>query len=295
MSTPKRHHYLPKFYLNYFTDDFDKFWVYDRQRNEYRIQTPINTAAINNYYSIKDKNEKKNNEIEQMFSSIERDVKPIIDKLAFCEKINLNEKSKLAIFIATLEMRTPAFEKDYNYAFEKTMNKILKMHHSESQDTLEFMKKHDVKIVPNRNLSLQAMMDQLNEVAHFFMQMDWVVFLHNKKTFFVTCDNPFFLYPPVDFPKQSFYGYGLLTPGASKYIPLTAKTAITMYDVRSDKKAGNVFYKMIDDRKSVRLMNCDIAANTERFLIGKDKGMLERIVKITKIDTYKKSRNIQVS
>jgi len=63
MAAPKRHHYLPRFYLKRFAQA-GKLWVYDRQEDKYRHQTPQNTAVIGNYYSFTTPTGEKNTDLE---------------------------------------------------------------------------------------------------------------------------------------------------------------------------------------------------------------------------------------
>lgn len=53
MSNPKRHHYLPAFYLDGFCRD-GVLCVFDRERHEYRIQQPKDTAVQGYYYAVTD-------------------------------------------------------------------------------------------------------------------------------------------------------------------------------------------------------------------------------------------------
>ena len=81
MTLPKRHHYLPQFYLKGFCRN-EHLWVYDREKNEIRRQTPINTAIQTHYYSFENKDGEKNTEIESFLSEIEGLTKPILGKIS---------------------------------------------------------------------------------------------------------------------------------------------------------------------------------------------------------------------
>ena len=80
MPKPKRHHYLPQFYLNGFCTN-GRLWIYDRTENNFRCQTPINTGVIKDYYTFLDEEENKDTKIEEMLSKVEGDTKPVIDKI----------------------------------------------------------------------------------------------------------------------------------------------------------------------------------------------------------------------
>ena len=97
MSTPKRHHYLPQFYLENFCQN-DGFWVFDREKNEFRQQTPKNTALKSHYYSAEDQDGAKHTEIELLLSRIEGHAKLVIAKLHARDTISKDEKKELAIW-----------------------------------------------------------------------------------------------------------------------------------------------------------------------------------------------------
>jgi hypothetical protein len=50
---PKRHHFLPQFYLEGFARD-GLVALFDREKNEIRLQQPLNTAVIGHFYTLKD-------------------------------------------------------------------------------------------------------------------------------------------------------------------------------------------------------------------------------------------------
>jgi hypothetical protein len=62
-ANPKRHHFLPEFYLNGFARD-GLLWLYDRGRKQYRRQTPHNTAIIGHYYTFENEKGEKDYSVE---------------------------------------------------------------------------------------------------------------------------------------------------------------------------------------------------------------------------------------
>ena len=74
-------------------------------------------------------------------------------------------------------------------------------------------------------------------------------------------------------------------PGVKKIIHLTQKVCLVIYD-----KGDNIENKDIPSRK-VEEINSYITRNCDRFLISRDKVLLEKLIKITNIDKTKtKSR-----
>lgn len=306
LSNPKRHHYLPIFYLiNFCEKGF--LWVYDRNKNEYREQAPINTAIQKKYYSFIGRDDKEHFEIEnEVLSNIESDTKPIIDKINNKEIISLYEKIILAIFISFLHLRTPGFEKEINEIFEKFIKifakycfpteeytkKIIKkaVSNNKQKDVspkklMDFVNKENYKVKVHRDFSLKMMYNLAQELPIDLIQMDWQFCYSPKKSSFVTSDNPFVLIPSCNYKKEGVCGLGIRVPGVKKIIPLTQKVCLVIYD-----KGDNIENKDIPSRE-VEEINSYITKNCDRFLISRDKVLLEKLIKITNIDKTKtKSR-----
>ncbi len=105
--TKSLHHYLPQMLLEYFKEE-NIVWVYDRKRDQFRKQSPKNTALERSFYTFMDKKGKAHDAIEKMFAEIEGHAKPIIYKIHNGDyAITQQEKMDLATFIAALYVRVP--------------------------------------------------------------------------------------------------------------------------------------------------------------------------------------------
>jgi hypothetical protein len=81
---PKRHHYVPQFYLRYFSlsppDSPRAFWVYDKAGGPPRQQTPVNTAVETHFYSVDASGVGRDDRAERAFAMLESAAKPILDR-----------------------------------------------------------------------------------------------------------------------------------------------------------------------------------------------------------------------
>ena len=308
MSTPKRHHYLPIFYLEKFSKN-NILSVFDRELNAYRERPPISTAVKKHYYTIKDDEGNKNVEIEKFLSQIEGDAKPIIAKLEKNENISEEDKERLSVFISFLINRVPDFEKSTNkfvekivemtgnmmFCDEKRTKSVIDQYEQETgkkmdispEELFEFHKDGDFKYIIHRNFSLEMMRNTSLEIAHYFKQMNWILFHAPHITSFITTDNPFALIPP-DNHKNSIYGTGIATPGAKKIVPLTQSLCLMMLDHGTLTKHKDI------DRKLVKEINIKIAWFADRFVIGRDEALVKRIVKTIKLDQWKYPGRVRV-
>ncbi len=103
----KRHHYIPRAYLNFFTDRDGKVFIHLKDEPEKIIhQTPDNTGFHKYFYSqpLPDGG-RDNNTLEGFFSKIEDKWPPLVERLQRCEPINLTD---LYEFIGLQRARVPA-------------------------------------------------------------------------------------------------------------------------------------------------------------------------------------------
>jgi hypothetical protein len=292
MTSPKRHHYLPEFYLNYFTDKNGQFWVYHKDTNKFIIQTPINTAVNSYRYTwVKDKGE-KDNKIEELLASIESDTKPLFEKLDSSLVIENEEKYKLAIFIAFQQTRVPFFQKQTDELKDKMMKDIMKLQFNSVERTksilkeLEKQKGENIDVNPeemykyirddkysiefSKEEYLMTMLTLSEKTALYFLQMNWVFIFAPEGTGFIISDNPFNIVPSTDYNQN--YGIGIITSGAQKIIPLTSKVLLSIHD------KGDLILKVKMNKKQIRTLNIITATNSDKIIVSKNKEQLENIL-----------------
>ncbi len=292
MSTPKRHHYLPQFYLEGFCRD-DLLWVYDRDKKEFRQQAPINTAVQKYYYSFENDNGERDAEVEGLLSLVETYTKPIIDKLNNREYIDETEKETLSIFIGFLYSRVPSFEKTYNDNTERLLRHMNKVIFSDEKRTEQILRKYErdtgkkidisakelsefalddnrYYIEIHRNKSLQMMLDLCKKLPIYFVQMDWLFLFAPRNSSFITTDDPFVLIPPRELPNNA--PYGIATKGTQKFVPLSQKVCLAMFD------RGNKINIKEANRDEVRGLNLSIVSRSDRFVIARDKALVKNVV-----------------
>lgn len=306
MGTPKRHHYLPQFYLERFCRD-KILQTFDRESGLYRGQAPKNTAVIGQYYTVTDKDGNKDTAIETFLSQVEGWAKPIIDKIDKGACINDEEKLNLSLFISLLYVRVPEFENLLNEVSDKLIKKIIKHECATEEqaktilkeqeqfdeqlqvranDLVKFVQDEQYSITIPRNESLRLMLSLSREIAAYLSLMDWLFIQSESNTSFITTDNPFTLVPPQN--HNGFSGIGITTKGAIKVVPLSQKTCLTILD---SGKSINYEQASIDKVKSI---NSTVAGNCERFIFGREEALVKNIVETTRIDQLEKGGRVQI-
>lgn len=301
MSTPKRHHYLPQSYLEGFCRE-GRLWVYDREDDEYRKQTPVNTTVQKHYYSIEGDDGKKNIEIEKMLSKLEGDTKKVLNNVISKKLISNKDKMIMSLFIAFAWTRIPDFERIINESMKHEIKKLGDILHKDEErikqtteryekDTgekigiepaklKEFWDRGAFDIVMNRNASLDMMLRVAPECARFLSLMDWVFAVAPKDYSFITTDSPLVLVPTSDEKiKKAFCGsVGLLIPGVQKLFPICQEICLVIGDC-GDKIQYAKYNKSLCKEINIRL-----AGHAKRFVIGRDKALLSSLVREAKLD-----------
>jgi hypothetical protein len=114
-SQPKRHHYVPRFYLDYFASEVSPgrriLWAYDKAGAAPRPQTPKDSAVESNFYTV-DAITGRTVVIEQSFSELETAAAAVLKRLQDPEaELVGDDILVLTEFLAVLHVRGPRFVK----------------------------------------------------------------------------------------------------------------------------------------------------------------------------------------
>src|ERR1041385_4598633 len=96
-----KHHYLPRSYLRGFCSD-GRLWVFDREKKQFRRQTPNSIASKTGYYAVPMADGSLNEGAERILMLAEDQAKPAIEKIIALEPITDTDRQALASFIALM-------------------------------------------------------------------------------------------------------------------------------------------------------------------------------------------------
>ena len=311
---PKRHHFLPQFYLGYFTNSKNLLWEFDRETKLYDQKTPRGSAWERHYYRYKGKDGENHTDIEcGLFNHIETGAKPVIDKIDTGKSISEEEMGVVSLFVAFQHTRVPDFEKLSSSLSEAMIKALTKRQFSSVEATKKIIEEMDnAGIDPDNKTSPREVFDFVQEgdytvttghedfigtmlsvgmkIAEHIQQMEWKYLFAPNGSSFITSDSPLFFIPPKDYAKKHpFEGVGIATPGVVKIIPLTPRVCLSIGDT------GTKVSSRVIEKKQVRAINRLVASNSDRFVYAKDKPLLERIVEDRNLDERRKKQVIVTS
>lgn len=312
LSGPKRQHFLPRFYLEGFTKN-GELAVYDRESDDVRVQTPVNTGVIGHLYTMEDEEGRKRYELEAFLSEWEGKASQVIPKLSSGGRITDDERSELAIFIALAAFRTPDHIDSVMAASSGLFGEMARQMFSdvesakasirdtplapateeeldrEARDLVEFAKSGRYKVTTNQKWAVEIAIRTAFAVAPCLIDRDWLV-LHrpDDRHSFITTDSPVVLTTVV--PRESpLYGVGFGNADALVIFPLDQTSVLAMFG------DGGGFAHVASMGERMRHINLAAADRCQRFVIGRDRVLVRSLADRLRLNTRKWSPKMQMS
>lgn len=295
MSDPKRHHYNPAFYLAGFTRERRRnapFAVYDREKDDFRTQTPDSSAFQRFFYATETATAERDLSTEKLFAEIENASKPLIDRLEQGESISDDDRATLAVFFALLHTRVPQAERRFNEVAnlsQKTLNRMrfasvddvraaMREHEQQGQEPIEtspeeafaMLTSEEYIFAPHRNETIAMMLRLGVEMGEHLNRFTWHVIHTEPEAQFLAIDAPLVALPPPNW--DGYRGYGFLTPGVMSVLPLTSRCAVFFEDT------GASIDHRIMPADGVHINNKGIVSHSERYIFARDRKYLEQVV-----------------
>jgi len=297
VSTPKKHHYLPEFYLKGFSTA-GELWVYDRKRGTYDKRRPETTAIRKGFYAVKDEHGKKDyGEVERRLSVIESHAARAIQKLDGPLKLKVVELNALALFVALLKFRIPAFERQMNEIAAMSANveetkellapsvaavqrKLEQQGYNEAESLQEarliYEKVHsgEYQVDISPDFRIQMMAQYSNATTQAFLKKPWALVRSPEGSSFITSDDPLVVMELSDAPDIfSYTGPESIPAGYEFWIPLSRRTCLV---IGNESCSGRVIRPQ---KNEVRAINVMIGAQCERFFMAGDEALLRRVAR----------------
>ncbi len=297
LSGPKRHHFLPRFYLEGFTEG-GVLAVYDRIVNTVRVQNPVNTGVIGHFYTFEDADGRKRFEVEKMLSECEAKASIVIEKLSQQRDITDDDRADLAIFVALACFRTPdvidslkLFNSNLirdiaDRMFSRVAEVKERMRvtpgapsdedalHDEAQELVDFVRNGNCKVTTQHAWAIGTAMQTALKIAPILAGRNWIaIHRDTDKKSFVTCDAPVMLTTVAQPPGGFWGGIGFANPDAMVAFPMTQACALVMFG------RDGAFQHRSVSAEQIRNFNMAIADRCQRFVIGKDAALVRSLSK----------------
>ncbi len=145
------------------------------------------------------------------------------------------------------------------------------------QDFYNFMNSQENNLVMSEEDSMIRSMELGNKFWLLFLNAHYEVLETRKDNFFLCSDNPFFIIPPSDWPKNIWLG--IVEPRtAEKIIPISKKQCLRITIFPEEVTHWISLSYSTVNQKTTNRINQFICKNAERFIVSKEKEYLKKIL-----------------
>ncbi|PKF90561.1 hypothetical protein CW306_03390 [Bacillus sp. BA3] len=284
VSNPKKQHFVPQVYLNYFADEASYFNIFDKSLDKIWRQTPANAGYSTHFYTVEIEGEKDFFIEKLLAESVDSLYSRLIKKIEEKEPLTKNDKIDLSTFIAYQHLRTPAQRKNYNnmvISSHKKINKLvfsMKKNKGQLEDytvsEIESLSdtfingKYDVDVPKERSLGF--MLDFSKEMTTMLSNHNFIILEASKRAEFITSDNPYCMVKEKW--SENWSGFGVIN--TTKFFPLTPKYLLVLKD------PGNKFEYMKVNKSDVRSLNRLIFSWADRFIFSRNSTLLDSLIDV---------------
>lgn len=279
MPNPKRHHYLPRFYLKRFAAH-DLLWVYDRQQQRLRHEHPNSIAVERYYYSLTNGDGTKDHLVEEWLAKVEGFASPVFDKIENRKSILPEERFFLSLFLGVLYCRVPRHEREMNEILTGESRTLLRRNlldpftaksftSGTPAELLSYVESEKYGLKFDRDFVIAGLAECGRELGKFIFIADWTVLHAESCASFATCDVPFGI---IDADRLD-HPVGVASPEALKVVPLSSRTALMF----NGAGAGVQLQRRKARAGEVRRINLTVLRETETYAIARDEQHLRSL------------------
>lgn len=247
-------HFVPKFYLRYFSylNNKKQIGVYNLNSKRIISNAPLKSQAYKaNFYGA-------DGELEEALSEIEDKTAILWNKMVNAHYLPVNHSKEydlLLLFIVVLKHRNPYAAKEMNDLIDSQIRAILKIANP---------KEFDEKIHYAHKTPVDLSLSNVLESIAYIQDLGFKILVNSTRTPFITSDNPAVFYNSfLEMRNYTLGSTGYASLGLQIFLPLNPQTVLFLYD-SSVYKVGNLnesivpinFEEDVNQLNVLQLMNC---------------------------------------
>lgn len=292
MSEPRKHHYVPVFYQKHFVNQHGLLWVYDRSLGTCKELHPASVCCEKDFYTVRPKDAPWDRRVETEIFSLVDGAGSAALRAFLSQSASRETVGNVVYFMAVQMHRTPTFARTMKAMYVSSaeemmrlmtvdvgrMQSVLDRYSRDSGKSMGASAESMVKAVREKGLKVEA--TETAFLSHIFSQAESTfkiisqlfpqVLVAPENAGFITCDNPMTVVPPAGCPSVGFY-----VPGTVSYFPLSHQICLRL------DGSGKQFASRKISKETVQVVNRNIAANSERFVMGSEKAQLLSTIKLS--------------
>jgi hypothetical protein len=291
MGETRKHHYVPVFYQKHFTNPNGLLFVYDRKRQTYKELHPRSLCHESDLYATKpiDGRPRDRRLETNILSDFDGKGAITIRELATLNSPRPETLAALAVFAALQYLRVPTNDTFMRAIYSAGGNDLLEVMFSSIERAQASLRRYEEKTGKKLNVSAESMVQTVksggvdavaNEIpflrsigahsgfmAQTLAELPLQVLISPPAVGFILTDNPFTIVPAQGDDRVGIVNFGTFT-----HIPVTRSLCL-----RYGITGRNEFREI--EREDVRLINQNLAINSQRFIMGPNQVQLESVVR----------------
>lgn len=279
----KRHHTIPRCYLDGFTDENGHVWVLDT-KNKIFPTNPINILVENHFYRITLKNGEKSVVVEDTLANIEGVYAEIFkNKICKDEFLTDKERAEVSVFFAGMIHRTKPYRESMRDMLER-LKGTMEEWQKEYKENPEARKIADATPSSGKSISLEELsaglkdfdeqhatdlIPQIISTSQIIFDMKWSIWKYPQgEGAFVTSDDPLVVMRPASIKKYGKDAFGsrsgILYKDAEITLPLSKDRLLLAGWILNDDSYTEVPVEIAENinqrtilHSSERLISCN--------------------------------------
>ncbi len=277
------------FYQRHFADSDGRLWRYDRKRKVYEKLFPKVMCVEENLYTSRSEDGLADQRVEtDLLAPIDGRTSGIIRKLNTQRQLSGEERGMLAFFMGLQHTRLPSYARSTRRMVEVSTTEMANMQFDSvermqavidegpypspnmtAQKLVDGWKSGNYKIVATEREFLRTMFKIATTIADFLLVGKWTVMVAPEQSGFIFCDHPLTQVFPMNY-KDEAGGWAIR--GTTGLFPLGRRLCLKW------EQNGDGLHFADIGLTAVKTVNMNVAANSERFVMGASKEQLEVIV-----------------
>jgi hypothetical protein len=229
MSTPRKHHYLPQFYLRRFSTNGRSVFQVEKRGGRAYASSIRDTAAIRDYHELDTIGVEDPTVIERRLAQVEAPLAEALARAVQCGVTTPETHNLLIQLVALLRVRVPAFKAGIEAFLQNAVRSVgLRMEREGELPPpprgFEDVLRMDNLSITISNLKLLEFMFKIaadRRLLGMLAAMKPHVLRAPEGTFFLTCDQPVAIFHPTASPADA-YGIGLAHADTEVSVPLSS-------------------------------------------------------------------------
>lgn len=299
MGDPRRHHYVPVVYQKRFVNETGLLWVYDRVNRSFDERHPSVICCESDLYALKPQGAPKDQRVEavalaQADGDCATGVRTLISPLtglpghyvrsliSYFVGLQYSRLPSMREFVTTLWERSIKETMRLTAVNEGRMQSVINKYERDTGNKIEVSAKTMVEVIQRDGLNpvvsevpfLKYIFDTAKMAADTVISASWQILRAPVEAGFILCDAPVAVVP-----QRGVRQVGFHVPGTVTYVPLSRAACLRL----SHQGRLRLQYRNVDS-DAVALINQNIAASSDRFIMSPSRQELETVVALSRCE-----------